>query len=120
MLDTEVTEEHQEGFVLRQVELNTIAAGLGGMASKIPYLHRYVCWEVPYIEGTIAAVNLGVQRLVWGKNMHCACREACPIFLSFSLSKLSTRLNSSQTLHHKHYSNFIHIKSPTNQQPHTE
>ena len=67
MLDTEVTEEHQERFVLRQVELNTIAAGLGGMASKIPYLHRYVCWEVPYIEGTIAAVNLGVQRLVWGK-----------------------------------------------------
>lgn len=41
MLDTEVTEEHQEGFVLRQVELNTIAAGLGGMASKIPYLHRH-------------------------------------------------------------------------------
>uniref|UniRef100_A0A8C4PY86 Glutathione synthetase n=1 Tax=Eptatretus burgeri TaxID=7764 RepID=A0A8C4PY86_EPTBU len=83
MLDTEVKEEHQEGFVLRQVELNTISACLGGMASKIPYLHRYVYWEVPYIEGTIAAVNLGVKRLVWVK-MCCVCSEACPIVLSFS------------------------------------
>uniref|UniRef100_A0A8C4Q4N2 Glutathione synthetase n=1 Tax=Eptatretus burgeri TaxID=7764 RepID=A0A8C4Q4N2_EPTBU len=42
MLDSEGTAKHLDEIVFQQVELNTIAASFGGMASKLLSLHRHV------------------------------------------------------------------------------
>ena len=41
MLDDGLSESHPE-LSLRQVEVNTIAAGMGGLGTQVAYYHRYI------------------------------------------------------------------------------